>query len=175
MLSFILRDLFYFNQDVQDRSLLVILKLYCVRDLAWSSLHWAISGESYRKKKSRIPDKSNLCLKQCFSAKSERERERKEYISIGDNGKRTNLQSSGPLSETHKTAEWTGDPWSLLTQQKLFCSLELSRKLHWGGVCAKAFSCLDVPNMTEHNQIQQSSQKPVSGRAIQSKPCPCRA
>lgn len=71
-------------------------------ELVSSSLHCAVSREKLpgKKKESWISDRSNRWLGQCFSAESERER--KEYISIGDNAKRTNSQSPGPLSETHK-------------------------------------------------------------------------
>lgn len=71
---------------------------------SWSHLLCIVpyQGKSYRKKK-KSPEYPIGVIAGSGNVLPPNLKEReKEYISIGDNAKRTNSQSPGPLSETHK-------------------------------------------------------------------------
>lgn len=135
--------------------------------------HQGKSSRKTKRNKTKKTDyliRSDLCLGQCFSI--EFERERKNYISVSDNGKRTNSQTSAPLSETqsHRT-----NTWLLLTKPGVLLHPGTEHRLHWGGGCAKGLSYLGVPNMKEQNQAHSAhkshSQKLEECRA---NPAPAR-
>lgn len=79
-------------------------------------------------------------------------KETKNYISVGDNGKRTNSQTSAPLSQTQSRRTNT---WSLLTKPGALQHPGTEHWLHWGGGYAKGLSYLGVPNVTEQNQAHR--------------------